>query len=50
MALLEETLKIFWKEQDIPILCVMTASGNNLIEGKICSHTPATFKSNKLST
>jgi hypothetical protein len=36
-----ETLKIIWREQEIPILSAMMASKDSLINGKICSHTPA---------
>jgi hypothetical protein len=36
-----ETLEMVWREQEIFILSVMTASKDNLINGKICSHTPA---------
>ena len=48
MTAFAETLKIVWREQAIPILKVMTASDNNLINGKICSHTPI-FTSKKLT-
>jgi hypothetical protein len=37
MTAFTETLKIVWREQE----SVMTASKDNLINGKICSHTPA---------
>ena len=47
---LAETLEIVWKQQEIPILTVMTAANNNLIDGKICSHTPAMFASKKLTS
>jgi hypothetical protein len=43
MTAFAETLKIVWKQQDIPVLSVMTAAGDDLIDGKICSHTPAMF-------
>jgi hypothetical protein len=44
-----KTLEFFWKEHDIPILSVMTATGDNIMDGKICSHTPAMFCSKKLT-
>ena len=50
MTLFAETLEIVWKDQDIPILSVMTATDEHLAEGKICSHTPEMFKSKKLSS
>ena len=50
MTAFAETLEIVWKDQDIPILSVMTATDEHLAEGKICSHTPAMFKSKKLSS
>ena len=43
------TLEIVWKQQEIPIVTVMTAANNNLIDGKICSHTSAMFASKKLT-
>jgi hypothetical protein len=43
MTAFAETLEIVWKQQDIPVLSVMTAAGDDLIDGKICSHTPAMF-------
>ena len=49
MTAFAETLKIVWREQAIPILKVMTASDNNLINGKICTHTPTMFTSKKLT-
>jgi hypothetical protein len=49
MTAFAETLEIVWSEQDIPILSVMTASNDNLINQKICSHTPAMFTSKKLT-
>jgi hypothetical protein len=49
MTAFAETLEIIWREQAIPILKVMTASDDNLINGKICSHTPAMFTSKKLT-
>ena len=45
-----KTLELVWKDQDIPILSVMTAAGEHLAEGEICSHTPAMFRSKKLAT
>jgi hypothetical protein len=44
-----KTLKTVWRQQEIPILSVMTARDDNLIERKICSHTPTMFKSTKLT-
>jgi hypothetical protein len=41
MTAFAETLKIVWKQQDIPVLSVMTAAGNDLIDEKIYSHMPA---------
>jgi hypothetical protein len=43
MTAFAETLEIVWKQEDIPVLSVMTAAGDNLIDGKICSHMPAMF-------
>ncbi len=44
-----KTLEIVWKDQDIPILSVMTTANEHLAEGIICSHTPAMFRSKKLA-
>ena len=49
MTAFTHTLKIVWKQQEIPIVTVMTAANNNLIDGQICSHTPAMFASKKLT-
>ncbi len=49
MTAFAETLKLVWKQMDIPILSVMTATNKNLADGKICSHAPAMFKSKKLT-
>jgi hypothetical protein len=49
MTAFAETLEILWREQEIPILSVMTASKDNLIDGKICSHTPAMSTSKTLT-
>jgi hypothetical protein len=49
MTAFAKTLKIVWREKEIPILSVMTASDDNLINGKICSHTPAMFMSKTLT-
>ena len=49
MTAFAETLEIVWRQQEIPIVSVMTAKGNNMIDGKICSHTPTMFKSTKLT-
>jgi len=50
MTAFAKTLEIVWKDQDIPILSVTTAADEDLAEGKICSHTPAMFRSKKLAT
>ena len=49
MTAFAETLEIVWREQDIPILKVMTASNTTMIEGKICSHTPKMFNAKTLT-
>ena len=49
MTAFAKTLEIVWKDQDIPILSVMTAADEHLAEGKICCHTPAMFRSKKLA-
>jgi hypothetical protein len=49
MTAFAKTLEIVWKEWDIPILCLMTTANEHISEGKICSHTPAMFKSKKLT-
>ncbi len=49
MTAFAETLELLWKQMDIPILSVMTAADENLANGKICIHTPAMFKSKKLT-
>jgi hypothetical protein len=49
MTAVTETLEIIWREQEIPILSIMMASDDNLINGKICSHTPTMFTSKKLT-
>ena len=36
------------EQQKIPIVTVMTAANNNLIDGQICSHTPVMFTSKNL--
>ncbi len=43
MTAFVETLKIVWKQQKVPILHVMMATGNNLTNRRICSNTPAMF-------
>ena len=45
-----ETLDIVWRQHEIPILGIMTARGDNMIDEKICSHTPTMFKLTKLTT
>jgi hypothetical protein len=49
MTAFAETLEIVWREQEIPILSIIMASNDNLINGKICSHTLAMFTSKKLT-
>ena len=49
MTAFDEILEIVWKAKGIPILSVMTAADEHLAEGKICSHTPAMFRSKKLT-
>jgi hypothetical protein len=49
MTAFAKTLEVVWKEKEIPILSVMMASDDNLINGKICSHTPAMFTSKTLT-
>ncbi len=49
MTAFAETLEIVWRQQEIPIVSVMTAKGDNMIDGKICSHTLTMFKSTKLT-
>ena len=49
MTAVAKTLEIVWREQAIPILRVMTTSNDNMIKGKICSHTPAMFTSKTLT-
>ena len=49
MTAFTETLELVWKDQDIPILRVMTAADEHFAEGKICSHTPVMFQSKKLT-
>ena len=49
MTAFAETLELVWKERDIPILRVITTANEHIAEGKICSHTPAMFKSKKLT-
>jgi hypothetical protein len=49
MIAFAKTLKIVWREKEISILSVMTASDDNLINGKNCNHTPAMFTSKTLT-
>ena len=49
MTAFAKTLELVWKERNIPILHVMTTANEHIAEGKICSHTPAMFKSKKLT-
>ena len=49
MTAFAETLEIVWRKQAIPILKVMTASDDNMIKGKICSHTPTMFTAKTLT-
>jgi hypothetical protein len=44
MTAFAETLKLVWKQMDIPMLSVMTTADKNLANRKICSHTPAMFE------
>ena len=44
-----ETLEIVSMQQEIPIVSIMTARGNNMIDGKIFSHTLTMFKLTKLT-
>jgi hypothetical protein len=34
---------------DIPVLSVLTATDEHIAEGRICSHTPAMFRSAQLT-
>ena len=49
MTAFANTLEIVWKQQNIPIVTVMTAADNHLADGQLCSHTPAMFASKKLT-
>jgi hypothetical protein len=49
MTAFAETLVIVWKQQEIPVVSVVTATGENMINGRICSHTPTMFKSKNLT-
>ncbi len=49
MMAFAETLEIVWRQQEIPIVSVMVAKGDNMINGKICSHTLTMFKLTKLT-
>jgi hypothetical protein len=49
MTAFAETLETVWREKGIPILKVMTASDDNMIKGKICSHTPTMFTAKTLT-
>ncbi len=49
MTAFVKTLEFVWKERDIPILRVMTIANEHIAEGKIFSHTPAMFKSKKIT-
>jgi hypothetical protein len=44
MTAFAETLEIVWKQQEIPVVSVVTATGENMINGRICNHTPTMFK------
>jgi len=44
MTAFVETLELVWKDENIPILSVMTAADEHFAEGRICSHTPAMFR------
>jgi len=49
MTAFAETLELVWKNENIPILSVMTAADEHFAEGRICSHTPAMVRSTKLT-
>ncbi len=49
MTAFAKTLELVWRYQDIPILSVMTAADEHFAEEKIYSHTPAMFRSKKLT-
>jgi hypothetical protein len=49
MTAFAETLEIVWKQQEIPVISVMMATGDNMIDGRICSHTLTVFKSKNLT-
>ena len=49
MTAFAETLEIVWKQQEIPVISVMTATGDNMTDWRICSHTPTMFKSKNLT-
>ena len=49
MTAFAETLELVWKNENIPILSVMTAADEHFAEGRNCSHTPAMFRSKKLT-
>jgi hypothetical protein len=49
MMAFAKTLELEWRKLDIPILSVMTAADEHIADGKICSHTPAMFKSKKFT-
>jgi hypothetical protein len=44
MTAFVETLELVWKDENIPILSVMSAADEHFAEGRICSHTPAMFR------
>jgi hypothetical protein len=46
---LQKLLRLSGGSKIFPILSILTASDDNLINGKICSHTPAMFTSKKLT-
>ncbi len=49
MTAFTETLEIVWREQEIPILSIIAASKDNLINGKICNNTLAISRSKTLT-
>jgi hypothetical protein len=49
MTAFAKTLELVWKDHNIPILNVMTATDELFEKGKICSHTPAMFQSKQLT-
>jgi hypothetical protein len=44
-----ESLKTKWKQKELPAIKVMMHNSNNIVEGQICSHTPAMYESKSLT-